>query len=116
MFSYRGTNGQNQARRYVGFQVAAPVDVAGHGPLQPTGSLARQAVLLGRLRTRRPGRDEIITTQTVQQLDSISTITITHSRDSNQILLNDKHRHVLIVNVTPPYGAHRDVIHKTGSI
>ena len=53
IFSYHGTNRQNQARRYVVRQVAEPVDVAGHGPLQSTGSLARQAVLLGRSRTRR---------------------------------------------------------------
>jgi len=56
IISYRGTDRQNQARCYVVRQVVAPVDVAGHEPLQPTVPLARQAVLLGRRRTRRPGR------------------------------------------------------------
>jgi len=55
IFLYHGTNRQNHVRRYVVRQVAESVDLASRGPVQPTGPLAWQAVLLGRPRTHRLG-------------------------------------------------------------
>ena len=63
IFLYDGTNGQNQAWCYVVRQVAAPVDVTGHGPLHaahwPTSSASSLAVAMG---TRRLGRGAPVTT------------------------------------------------------